>query len=87
MAADDVLGEVSYLPTGRGWMLMLSEELLQLSRIAGELSGLDTLATKGPTLSEYLEMGTLIQTISDHLMTLRTISAAWPRTSDPPVNR
>jgi hypothetical protein len=81
MPSDDDIGVIKYLPTGRGYLQIVSERLLALSQQAEELSASATHAMAGPTLSEYSEMETLIQSISDHLTMSKVISETWRRTS------
>lgn len=86
MPGDDETEEVRYLPTGRGLMRMLFEQLSEVSRIAEALCASDIPATEALTPLEYSEMATHIQSISVPLMTLSAISKSWRRTSDRKAN-
>jgi len=83
--ADDNEG-TRYQLTGKALMLLLSDELSQASRLAAELSDLDTPVMGEPMLSEYWEMVTLTQNISGLLTILMAISQTWPTTSSRVLN-
>jgi len=72
---------ITYLLTGQAWMLLLSEQLSRLSRVAEGLSALATRETEEAMRSAFLVTESPIQSISDQLMTLQSTCLMSPRST------